>query len=164
MSSSVENCGQTNASYNTMILNLMTRKSFEQFHACRRFLSFHSSSVGCKWLRPHHWWLGMDSTSSIESSGAPIKRQKRTRKSKPSSFADDVPQFIDEVIPDTNPVRTVRYVRPFASSCLYLPFNQDDCLSTNILWPVLMTFLMRLHSPRCLHADTSFCGQIRCLS
>ena len=52
-----------------------------------------------------------DSSSSLGSDGRTGRRAKRSGKQKVSSFADEVPNFIDEVIPGTEPVQTIRYVR-----------------------------------------------------
>jgi serine/threonine protein kinase len=51
-----------------------------------------------------------DSSSSLGSDGRTGRRAKRSGKQKVSSFADEVPNFIDEVIPGTEPVQTIRYV------------------------------------------------------
>jgi hypothetical protein len=52
-----------------------------------------------------------DETSSSGTGSRGGRRSKRGQKSKVSSFADEVPSFIEELIPGTEPPQTVRYVR-----------------------------------------------------
>lgn len=78
---------------------------------CLVCIFFYIHSFTDVWITSLDAMSESGSTSSQSTGSGTGRRAKRSGRQKVSSFADETPNFIEEVIPGTEPPQTIKYVR-----------------------------------------------------